>query len=138
MPADLLRNAMKISASGLKAQTQRMQIVAENIANANSFAENSDTTPYRRQTVSFQSHLDRNIDAQLVKVGNVGVDQSAFQKRYEPHHPAADEKGYVNYSNVNVTVEMWDMQQANRSFQANLSSFKTAEQMYRQTIELLR
>lgn len=138
MPVDSLKNAMSVSVSGLKAQTQRMKVVSENIANANSFAENAQDIPYRRKTISFKSHLDRNIDAHLVEVGNVGIDPSKFSMKYEPHHPAADDNGYVKYSNVNVMVEMWDMQQANRSYKANLSSFTTAMKMYKQTVDLLR
>lgn len=138
MTADTLRNTLSVAVSGMKAQTERMKIISQNIANANAVSEGSDTEPYRRQTITFQSELDRSTKAHLVEVKNVGLDQSSFKTKYEPNHPAANAEGYVKYSNVNTIIEMWDMKEANRSFQANLSAYKTARKMHDGMVDLLR
>jgi len=132
-----LENAMQTGASAMRSQSTRIRIISENIANAESMATDPSGEPYRRRSVSFQSELDRATGANKVKVGGVIEDQSDFQLRYEPNHPAADGNGYVKAPNVNVMVETMDMRTAQRSYEANLASVKAAQSMMMRTIDLL-
>lgn len=134
---DLLKS-LSISASGLKSQGTRMRIIAENIANAGSTALTPEGEPYRRKMVSFGSALDREIGVDLVDVQRISRDPSEFGQRYQPGHPAADETGYVKTSNVNTLVEVTDMREAERSYQANLQVMKSSQRMLQRTIDLLR
>lgn len=133
-----LFDSMFISASGMKAQGERLRVIAENIANAESVGETEGSDPYRRKVISFKNYLDRDLQADLVKVRKVDVDPSEFKKRYEPGHPAADANGYVNYPNINTLVEMTDMREAQRSYEANLKVIETARAMLTRAIDLLR
>ena len=133
-----LMNTMNISASGLRAQGTRMRVIAENIANAGSTAITSDTEPYRRKLVTFGRELDRELGIELVEVKSETRDPSEFGLRYQPGHPAADGTGYVKVSNVNTLVEMTDMREAQRSYQANLRVMETSRTMIQRTIDLLR
>ena len=133
-----LDSAMKIAAAGMRAQGTRIRVISENLANANSTGETPGDVPYRRQTVSFRNVLDREIGASLVEVGEIGTDPSPFQRRYQPGHPSADAEGYVQYPNVSSLVEMVDMREAQRSYEANLNALASARSMIRRTIELLR
>lgn len=133
-----LTKTMQISASAMRAQGMRLRVVAENLANANSTGETPNDPPYRRQVVTFRSAFDREVGADTVRVGNIRPDPSAFSRRYEPGHPSADESGYVQYPNVNSLIEMMDMREAQRSYEANLSIIETSRTMLVRTIELLR
>ena len=133
-----LSKSMKISAAGMKAQGLRLRVIAENIANADSTAESPGAKPYRRKVVTFANTLDRQLGAELVHVKGITVDKSDFQRRYEPGHPAADEEGYVLISNVNSLIEMADMREAQRSYEANLKVVQASRAMLQQTVELLR
>lgn len=129
---------MQISAAGMRAQGERLRVIAENLANAQSTGMSPDELPYRRQTVGFQSVLDRAAGVSLVEATDPRADPSQFIRRHEPHHPAADPEGYVMYPNVNSLVEMMDMREAQRSFEANLSVIESSRQMLARTIDLLR
>ena len=133
-----LNSSMKISAAGLKAQGERLRVISENIANAGSTALTPDQEPYRRKLVTFGSELDRELGANLVEVGKHSRDPSEFRLRYQPGHPAADDNGYVQVSNVNTLVEMTDMREAQRSYEANLKVLQAARGMLKRTIDLLR
>ena len=133
-----LLNSMMVSAAGMRVQGQRMRIVAENIANANSQPTEPGGDPYRRKLVIFKNLLDRELGARLVEVDKVTVDNSEFQKRYDPGNPAADADGYIKLPNVNALVEMMDMREAQRSYEANLTVIESAKQMMARTVELLR
>jgi flagellar basal-body rod protein FlgC len=133
-----LFDSMFISASGMRVQGERLRVIAENIANAESVGETEGEDPYRRKVVSFKNYLDRNIEADLVKVSKISNDPSAFKKRYEPGHPAADANGYVSYPNVDALVEMTDMREAQRSYEANLKVIETSRSMLSRTIDILR
>jgi flagellar basal-body rod protein FlgC len=133
-----LTNSMHISAAGLKAQGERLRVIAENIANAGSTALTPEQEPYRRKLVTFGNELDRELGTYLVGVRKVGRDPSDFGLRYQPGHPAADDNGYVKTSNVNTLVEMTDMREAERSYDANLKVLQAARGMLQRTIELLR
>jgi flagellar basal-body rod protein FlgC len=133
-----LETSMRIAASGMKAQSARMRVTAENLANAQSTATAPGQDPYRRRTISFVNRLARERGAELVEVGRQGVDRSDFQLRYEPGHPAADERGYVKLPNVNPLIELMDMREAQRSYEANLNAQAQARSMLQKTLDLLR
>ncbi|MFD1790509.1 flagellar basal body rod protein FlgC [Ochrobactrum teleogrylli] len=138
MSSDALQNSLKIAASGLSAQSTRLRIVSENIANAQSTGQTATDDPYRRKTVSFRTELEHGTGAAEVRVAEVGKDTSPFVEQYDPSHPAADERGYVRYPNVNMVVEMADMREANRSYEANLQVVRQARELISMTIDLLR
>jgi len=134
---DLLKSLL-ISASGMRAQSVRMRVISENLANANSVAPNAKEDPYRRKVVSFESEMDNQLGVDLLKVNKIEEDQSKFESKYDPGHPAADANGYVKMPNVNPFIEMMDMRQAQRSYEANLSMIETAKAMLSKTVEILR
>jgi flagellar basal-body rod protein FlgC len=133
-----LETSMRIAASGMKAQSARMRVTAENLANAQSTATVPGQDPYRRRTISFVNRLDRELGAELVEVGRRGLDRSDFPLRYEPGHPAADERGYVKLPNVNPLIELMDMREAQRSYEASLNAQAQARSMLQKTLDLLR
>ncbi len=130
--------SLKISASGLHAQSARMRIIAENIANADSTGKSPDEDPYRRKIASFRAEFNREIGGYEVKIGRMLLDQSEFETRYEPGHPAADERGYVRYPNVNSLIEQMDMREAQRTYEANLNVISVTRQMIGRTLDILR
>jgi flagellar basal-body rod protein FlgC len=133
-----LINTIHISSSGMKAQQDRLKIVAQNIANAESVGTRDGQQPYRRQTISFKNELDKETGARIVKTSKVGTDKSDFVKRFEPANPNADAQGYVMYPNVNSIAEMMDMREARRSYEANLNVIESSKAMLGQTINLLK
>jgi len=133
---DLLKS-LNISAAAMKAQGTRIKVIAENLANADSTAETPGDLPYRRKTVSFKNELDRNLGADTVRVAKIGVDRTDFQRRYDPTHPSADAEGYVLMPNVNSVVETMDMQEAQRSYEANLTVIEASRSMLTKTIGIL-
>lgn len=136
--SDPMQVAILVAGSGLQAQSRRMTIVSENLANANSTGNTPGADPYARKTLSFESHLDDASGANLVRVGNVGTDQKPFRIEYDPRHPAADAEGNVKLPNVDMLVELADMRETNRSYEANLQVVKQARSMISMTIDLLR
>ena len=133
-----LSSAMTIAASGMRAQSTRLRVVAENLANAESTAAAPGGDPYRRKTVTFAAELDKAIGAEEVKVNKVGTDASPFREIYEPSHPAADANGHVKLPNVNMLIELADMREAQRSYEANLQMIEQSRSMLMRTIDLLR
>ncbi len=131
-------NTMHISAAGMKVQSDRLRIVSQNIANAESAGTRPGEMPYRRKTISFKNALDREIGAETVKVNHYGEDNSSLPLKYDPTHPAANAEGYVTMPNVNSIVEMMDMREARRGYEANLSVIESSKSMLTQTIGLLR
>ena len=134
---DLMESLM-ISAAGMRAQGQRLRVVAENLANADSVSEVPGGDPYRRKTISFKNQLDRELGMETVQVSKVGEDPSDFRTKYDPGNPAADPKGYVKLPNVNSLIEMTDMREAQRSYEANLRAIEVARSMLQRTIDLIR
>lgn len=134
---DLLKSMM-VAASGLKAQSGRMRIIAENMANADSTGKTAGADPYRRQIPTFQDRLDRTLGADTVQLGRTALDNSDFQLKYMPGHPAADANGYVKMPNVNSLVEAMDMREAQRSYEANLNLIQASRRMISQTIDILK
>jgi flagellar basal-body rod protein FlgC len=134
---DFLKS-MQIAASGLRAQTGRMQVIAENVANADSTAQRPGGDPYRRKIPTFRSEMDRALEANTVTLGKTRQDPTDFRTKYEPGHPAADQNGYVKYPNVNSLIEMNDMREAQRSYEANVNVITATRRMIQRTIDLLR
>jgi flagellar basal-body rod protein FlgC len=135
---DALSAALKVASSGLGAQSERLRVVSENLANAQSTGDGPGADPYRRKTITFVAELDRASGVSLVDIGSIGRDQSTFPMEFQPGNEAADEKGYVKMPNVNVLIEMADMTEANRSYQANLQVIKQARDLISMTIDLMR
>ncbi len=135
---DPLSAALKAATSGLQVQSQRLRIVSENIANAESTSSIPGGDPYSRKTMTFQSELDRAAGVSVVRVGEVGNDEAPFRLDRDPSNPAADASGMVKRPNVDVLIEMADMREANRGYQANLQVIKQSREMFSMTIDLLR
>ena len=133
-----LINTIHISSAGMKAQQDRLKVVSQNIANAESVGTREGAMPYRRKTISFKNALDRETGTEMVKTNKVSVDRSDFVKKFEPAHPQADADGYVMYPNVNTISEMMDMREARRSYEANLNVIEASKSMLGQTISLLK
>ncbi len=135
---DPLQTALHIAASGLQAQSMRLRVVSENIANAQSTGSKPGADPYARQTVSFESEMDRTLGANLVEVKSIGVDSTPFKLERDPGNPAADENGMVKMPNVDVLVELADMREANRSYEANLQVAKQSADMLNTAVSLMK
>lgn len=131
-------DALSVAAAGLRAQSARMRIIAENIANANSTAETPGADPYRRQMPVFESELDRASGLETVRMSRAAPDMSDFRLEYELGHPAADEEGYVRYPNVQTLIELMDMREAQRSYEANLNMVESSKRMMERALDLLR
>ena len=130
--------SIAIAASGMRAQAGRMRIISENIANADSTATTPGGNPYRRRIVTFRSELDRELDAHVVALGRVATDKSDFIVRHEPDNPMADAKGDVKYPNVNSLIEMTDLRDAQRSYEANLNVITATRRMLQRTLDILK
>jgi flagellar basal-body rod protein FlgC len=130
--------SLTIAASGLRAQMGRMRVISENIANVDSVAQTPGGDPYRRKIVTFTSELDRAIGAKVVKLGPVETDNSDFLVRHEPGNPAADPQGDVKYPNINTLIEMTDLRDAQRSYEANLNVITATRRMLQRTIDMLK
>jgi flagellar basal-body rod protein FlgC len=135
---DKASETLQIAAAGLRAQASRMRIIAENVANANSTGRTPDENPYQRQIPVFDAELNREIGARMVRMNDVRLDDSEFRMVYEPGHPAADGEGYVRYPNVSSLIEMMDMRDAQRSYEANLTMVEGTRRMLERTLDLLR
>jgi len=130
--------SMAIAASGLHAQVGRMRVISENIANSDSTAQTPGGDPYRRRIPTFVAQLDRSLDAQVVALGPIRTDPTDFPVKHEPGHPAADAAGNVKLSNVNALVEMTDLRDAQRSYEANLNVIGATRRMIARTLDILR
>jgi flagellar basal-body rod protein FlgC len=135
---DPLVSSLKVAASGLGAQSERLRIVSENMANAQSTGNTPGADPYQRKTITFNAELDRVTGARTVEISAISNDKTAYPVEFLPGHEAADENGFVKMPNVNVLIEMADMREANRSYEANLQSIKQARDLISMTIDLMR
>jgi flagellar basal-body rod protein FlgC len=122
----------------MAAQTTRLRVIAENIANQDSTGSSAGADPYRRQTITFQAKLDAALGAQTVQVKSIGKDDGDLPLRYDPSNPAANAQGYVKLPNVNTFVEVMDMREAERSYSANLSVMQASRTMLSRTIDMLK
>jgi len=134
----MLGDALKIAAAGMKAQGDRLRVIAENVANSDSTSNVPGGAPYRRKLIVFQNILDRELGVETVKIAKRTFDMSEFRKKYDPTHPAADEQGYVLFPNVSTIVEMMDMREARRGYEANINVIEVSKAMLSRTLELLR
>ena len=135
---DSLKSILSVAASGMRAQGERLKVVSENVANATSSGTTPGADPYRRKVISFEEMLDRESGASMVKVSDITRDNTDFELRYDPSHPAADPEGFVKVSNVQTVLEMSNMREASRSYEANLNMFESARRMKSQLLDLLK
>jgi flagellar basal-body rod protein FlgC len=133
-----LNQALNVSATGMEAQTARLRVIAQNIANQDTTGSSPGADPYRRKTITFETAIDKAAGVDTVKVKSVGVDGSDLPLRYDPANPAANGQGYVKLPNVNSFVEIMDMREAERSYSANLSVMQATRSMLNKTIDLLK
>ena len=130
--------SMSVAASGMRAQTERMKIIAENIANANSTSPTKGGDPYRRKIATMTNSFDRELGANMVVAGKPDTDKSEFHSQYDPGNPNADSKGYIKLPNVDSLVEIMDMREAQRSYEADLTVMDSTKQMLAKTVDLLK
>ncbi len=135
---DSVAASSRIAASAMRAQSARLRIISENIANAETTSNVAGGDPYARKTITFREELDRNTGADLVAVRDIGTDRTPFEIAYDPGHPAADAQGYVKKPNVHLLIELADMQEATRAYSANVQMIKFARTLSSMTIDLLR
>ncbi len=130
-------DAMQISASGMKAQGDRIRVISQNIANADTAANTPNAEPYQRKTVIFKNELDRASGVEKVAVDRIYERQGEFRLKYQPSHPGADENGYIRLPKINTLIESMDMREAQRSYEANLGMMNISKSMLGKTIDLL-
>ena len=135
---DPLQATLRIAGSGLEAQSVRLRVISENIANAQSTGDTPGADPYTRQTISFDSVLDRSLGVPLVKIKTIGQDDTPFRVEHDPGNPAADAAGFVKMPNVDMLTELADMREANRAYEANLQVAKQSAELLGQTVSLLK
>jgi flagellar basal-body rod protein FlgC len=135
---DSISGMLGIARAGLAAQSTRLRIISENIANARSSPASADDTPYTRKMVNFRTEFDRTLGVNIVKPSAISTDQAPYQQEYNPTHESADARGYVRMPNVNIYVEMADLREANRAYQANLQSIRSVREIQVLTIDLLK
>lgn len=135
---DPLKASLRIASTGLEVQSKRLTLVSENMANSESTGKTPGSDPYTRKTISFESELEDASGASIVKVSSIDNDKAPYRLEHRPGHPAADAQGYVKLPNVNVLVELADMREANRSYQANLQVVKQTREMISLTLDMLR
>ena len=135
---DAIRETIMSASHGLSAQSARMRVVAENLANAQSTGSTPGAEPYQRKLTNFAEVMDDESGVSLVTIDRVTRDHSPFKVEYKPGHPAADEHGYVKLPNVDILIETADMREASRSYSANLQVIKQAREIASMTLDLLR
>lgn len=133
-----LNQALGVSATGMDAQTARLRVIAQNIANQDTTGSSPGADAYRRKTITFESQMDQTAGVETVRVKKVGVDETDLPLRYDPANPASNAQGYVKLPNVNSLVEVMDMREAERSYSANLSVMQATRGMLNKTIDLLK
>lgn len=133
-----LDSTLQVSAAGMDAQTMRLRVIAENLANQDSTGSSPGANPYRRKTVTFADRVDRSLGVETVRVKQIGHDDSAFPQRYDPSNPAANAQGYVKLPNVNPIIEIMDMREAEHSYSADLAVMQATRRMQSRTIDLLK
>lgn len=135
---DDLSKATSIASFGAKAQAKRLRVISENLANADSLAKTPGGEPYRRKIVQFRNQLDPALEAATVRADRTDRDMTDFGRKYDPGHPGADEQGYVMTPNVNPLIEVMDLREAQRSYEANLNTISISRDLLGKTLELLR
>jgi flagellar basal-body rod protein FlgC len=134
---DLIKS-IAVAASGLRAQAGRMRIISENLANADSAASAPGADPFRRKIATFRAEIDPALDARVVALGRVRNDPAEFRVKHEPGHPSADANGNVKYPNIYPLIELSDMREAQRSYEANLNVIGATRRMIQRTLDILK
>jgi flagellar basal-body rod protein FlgC len=129
--------SMAVTAAGMRVQSERMKVISENIANADSTSPTPGAEPYRRKVPTVTSKFDRELGANLVENGRTVPDKSEFRSQYDPGNPNADKQGYVKLPNVDPLIEIMDMREAQRSYEADLTVMDATKQMLAKTVDLL-
>ena len=129
---------MSVAASGMRVQTERMKVISENIANANTTSPTPGGDPYRRKIPTVTSSFDAELGANLVETGKTIEDKSDFRSQYDPGNPNADKQGYVKLPNVDPLIEIMDMRDAQRSYEADLTVMDATKSMLSRTVDLLK
>jgi flagellar basal-body rod protein FlgC len=133
-----LDKSLAVAFSGMSAQSERLQVIAENLANVDSTAQTPGGKPYQRQVVTFENVLNHQLGVDTVKVAGVTKVQGGFGRVYQPGNPGADANGYVETPNVNSITELMDMREAQNTYDANLNVINAAKSMLSRTIQLLQ
>ena len=133
-----LANSLYIASSGMAAQSERLKIIAQNIANADNVGQKPDDTPYRRKIISFKNVMDKQLGVPRVQVSKIGVDSSEFRTKYDPTHPAANAEGYIFLPNVNSMIENGDLKEAERTYAANVNVVEVTKSMLQNTLGLIK
>jgi flagellar basal-body rod protein FlgC len=135
----MLFKGLEVAQTGLSTQKYRLDIIASNLANANSVTDTG-SEPYRRKIPVFREVLDKEQGIELSKVAIEAVveDPSPFKLKYDPSNPLADEKGYVRLPNIDPMREMVDMISAMRTYEANLTAFNTHKDMLLKSLEIIK
>lgn len=136
--ADMLIASLKTAASGLGAQSMRLRVASENLANAETTSRVPGGDPYWRKTISFRQELDTDSGAALVEPDRIRAERNAFRLEYRPGHPAADARGMVKFPDVSMIIELADIRQASRSYEANLQVIRQARDMISMTIDMMK
>jgi flagellar basal-body rod protein FlgC len=134
---DPLRSSIDISASGMKAQQDRLRIIAENVANVGVTSNTPGGDPYQRKVI-IMGKDKRYKHGGKVAVNKYTKDRSQFIKIFDPSHPAADKEGYVKYPNVKLNVENVDSRDASRSYEANLNMVDLSKTIFNKTLDILK
>lgn len=135
---DSLQVSMRVASSGLQAQSHRVRVVSENLANHDSTGHTPGANPYTRKTIAFGAAFDRELGAAMVRIKRIDYDKTPYPVQHDVAHPAADANGLVKHPNVNMLTELADIREANRSYEANLQVVKQARSMIGMTIDLMR
>lgn len=128
---------MKIAGAALGAQSTRIRVIAENIANTDTVYKQG-VEPYRRKRVLFESVLDRANSADLVQVREIAEQNSPPVKKFDPNHPYADSQGYVSYPDISALVEIADLRDAERSYKANVQVVEGAKRFVKAMLDIIR
>lgn len=135
---DNLSATFSVAASGLYSQTQRIRVASENVANAEATGKTPGANPYTRKILTFESELDEASGANLVTVSDIDLDRSPYRIEKIPGHPAADQSGNVKLPNVDLLVELSDIREGTRTYEANLQVYKQARDLVNTTLDLLK
>jgi flagellar basal-body rod protein FlgC len=138
LASDPLMSAVKVSAAALRAHSERLKIISQNIANEESTGSKPGEKPYQRKIITFKRKKQPGTGIEYITKTKVSEDKSDFKKKYDPSHPASDKEGYVLYPNVDKTIEFIDAKEAQRSYDANLSAIDISKSMMNKTLEILK
>ncbi len=133
-----ITDAGLISAAGMRAQGDRIKVISQNISNLDSLGTAPGADPYRRQIITFKETMDDTAGIKTVRAGKIIKDQTDFELKYMPGHPAADQGGFVKVPNVNMAFEMADMREAQRTYEANLGMLEMSRNIMGKLVDLLR